>query len=210
MTALPALQIEAVVHPVERPALVASARQLADALSTASGSPHPTTLRFSDSLASISRSSEHAVVVASLLKEIASLDESLAQTEARWRDQLLSLEKLDIVSAFVCTIFRHVGSREAPALIERIRRLNRLAVQLSHDTGVGVIDIDRIFGYFGARQLQTDYRLGGRLGVELAGHTIVAGILATGLDDVIPRDVQERAQKVQAGMLDRLSGEVTW
>ena len=204
MTALPALVIEAVVHELERPALARAGRQLVDALSTASGSRQSTTLRFRPSLAAISPSSERIVVVASLLREIEA-EEPLAETEARWRDQLLSLEKLGNASAFVCTVFRHVGSREQPSLVERILRLNLLAVQLSHATGVGVIDIDRIFGYFGGRLLQTDYRLVGEMATEMAGHTIVAGILASGLDDVIPPDVQERAQSVQAGMLRRLS-----
>jgi hypothetical protein len=208
MRALPALVIEAVVHELERPALQRAGRQLVDALSTASGSPQSTTLRFRPSLAAISPSSEHVVVVASLLREIEAAA-PLAETEALWRDQLLSLETLHIRSAFVCTVFRHVGSRERPSLVERIIRLNLLAVQLSHATGVGVIDIDRIFGYFGARLLQTDYRLGGKAATELAGHTIVASILASGLDDVIPPDVQERAQNVQAGMLHQLSKGIT-
>ena len=46
--------------------------------------------------------------------------------------------------------------------------------------------------------------------MELAGHTIIAGILAAGLDDILPPEVQERAQQVQTGMLDRLSAEATW
>jgi hypothetical protein len=85
-----------------------------------------------------------------------------------------------------------------------------MVIELSHDTGAAVADIDRILGYFGARQLQTDYRLGGRLGSELAGHTIVASILAAGLDDIIAPDVQERAQSVRLAMLERLSGEASW
>jgi len=207
MTALPELVIEAVVHELERPALQRAARQLVDALSTAGGSPQSATLRFRHSLAAITPSSEHPIVVASLLREIET-QEPLAQTEVRWRDQLLSLERLRIGS-FVCTVFRHVASSERPSLVERIIRLNLLAVQLSHATGAGVIDIDRIFSYFGGRLLQTDYRLGGRIATEMAAHTIVAGILAFGLDDIIPPDVQERAQKVQAGRLHQLSAAGT-
>ena len=206
MISPPALAIGAVVHETERPALTAASRQLSESLSAASGSAYPIALRFGESLPAIERHPARTIVVASLLVEIPGRDEPLAQTEARWRDQLSSLKE----APFLCTIFRHVAHRESPALIERIRRLNLMAVRLSHDTGAPVVDIDRIFGYFGARQLQTDYRLGGRLGAELAGHTIVASIFAGGLDDVVPTDVQERAQKAQLDMLERLSADVPW
>ena len=209
MTSLPALAIEAVVDPLERAPVSVAVKLLVDALSVASGTPHSTTLRFRDSLGSIGRPSERTVVVASLLREIAVGDERLEDTEIRWRDQLKSLEHLGIQSTLICTIFRHVGSRENPGLVERIARLNLMAVRLSHATGVGVVDIDQAFGYPGGRLLQTDYRLGGRLAAQLAGHTIVENILGAGLDDVIPPDVLERAQKVQMGMLDGLRREIT-
>lgn len=206
MTSLPQLTIEAVVHNAERPALLAASRQLADSVTTASGSPFSVALRFSEALPSSGVGTGRTVIVASLQVEIPGRDEPLDRTQARWREQLASLREPPLL----CTIFRHVSGRESPALIERIRRLNMMAIGLSHDTGAAVVDIDRIFGYFGARQLQTDYRLGGRLGAELAGHAIVASIFASGLDDVIPPDVQERAQQTQVGMLDRLSAEVPW
>lgn len=208
MTALPELVIEAMVHELERPALARAGQQLVDALSIASGAQQSITMRFPTSLAAINPASDRVIVVASLLREIEMPGATLASTQARWQDQLLSLQKLGVASAFVCTIFRHVGSRDRPALVERILRLNLLAVQLSHATGVGVIDIDRIFGYFGGRLVRTDYRLGGKLAAELAGHAIVDSLLEAGLDDVIPPDVRERAKQVHAAVLGRLSREV--
>jgi len=210
MTSPPPLVIEAVVHKLERPALVAASRQLEVSLSAATGGAFPIALSFGESLSSIAPRAGRAVVVTSLLLEIASKDELLRQTEARWRDQLMSLPEPSAASAFICTIFRHVADRENSATTERIRRLNLMAVQLSHDTGAGIIDIDRIFAYFGARLLQTDYRLGGAIAAELAGHTIVSEILSGGLDGFLSPSIQERAKKVQVGMLQRLSLEVSW
>jgi hypothetical protein len=205
MTAPPPLAIEAVVHPVERPTLVAATRQLADVLSTASGVPYSIALRFGDALASVGRQEgRRAIIVASLQLEVPGRDEPLSETETRWRDGLSSLTAPDLASAFVCTIFRHVAGPDRAAIIERIRRLNLLAATLSHDTGVNVIDIDRLFALAGARKLQTDYRLGGPRAAEFAGHTIVAGILAAGLDDFFPPEIQERAKQAQGAMLERL------
>jgi hypothetical protein len=206
MTSPPPLAIEAFVHEAERPALAAASRQLADSLSAATGAAHSVALRFSETLPVVALGGGRRVVVGSMLVEIPGRGESLDQTEVRWRDQLAALKD----PPFLCTIFRYAGNRESPALVERFRRLNFMAIHLSHATGAAVVDIDRTFGYFGARQLQTDYRLGGRLAAELAGHAIVASILAGGLDDVVPADAQERAQKVLLGMLERLSAQASW
>jgi hypothetical protein len=112
-----------------------------------------------------------------------------------------------VPAVFVCTIFRHVAAgaaSQAPAdgirLVERIRRLNLLAAELSHDSGVGVLDLDRVLAHIGARELQSDYRLSGRIVAEVAGHAIVAGLLAVGLDDIVPPDVQQRAQQYQGNL----------
>ena len=108
----------------------------------------------------------------------------------------------------LCTVFRHVAppigdaGDALPAKRERIRRLNLMAIDLSHDTGAGVVDVDRAFSHVGARSLATDHRLTGRAAAEVAAHTIVAGILAAGLDDVVPPDVQERAAQFQGALRD--------
>jgi hypothetical protein len=200
MTSPAPLLIEAIVHKTERPALVAASKQLADCLAAAADGTWPIELRFRESVPPTGLRDGRAVVVTSLLLEIPGRDEPLPQTEARWRDQLLSLMETSDLSAVICTVFRHVADRESSPITERIRRLNLIAAELSHDTGAGVVDIDRVFSYFGARQLQTDYRLGGALAAEVAGRTVASGILAAGLDDLIPPDIQERARKLLGTM----------
>jgi hypothetical protein len=94
------------------------------------------------------------------------------------------------------TVFRAVPERrthKGQLLLERIRRLDRMALDLSHDLGVTVVDIDRAFADIGARVLATDYRLAGRVAAEAAGHSFALSLLSLGLDDIIPVDVQERA-----------------
>jgi hypothetical protein len=107
--------------------------------------------------------------------------------------------------AFVCTVFRYVTNMPEPGTptaraktVERIRLLNLLAMQLSHDTGVNVIDIDAALAHVGARRMRTDYRLAGPMGAEIAAYTMVLTILAVGLDNIVPPEIQERAWKFHA------------
>ena len=208
MTAHAPLLIDAVVADTERPALAAVAEQLRECLRAAAGDDWRITVRFRASLAAIDANDPPAVVVASLLREADSTGESLAATEARWRKQLSSLPGSPKPPVLLCTVFRHVAAPIGDALDmrperrERIRRLNMMAIDLSHDTGAGVVDIDRAFSHVGARSLATDHRLAGRAAAEVAAHTIVAGILAAGLDDVVPPEVQESAAQFQGTLRD--------
>lgn len=197
--------IAAVVDDAERPALVAASEQLSECLSAASGVLWPVGIRLLDSIADIQRPT---VIITSLLPEVARADEPISLTEARWRRDLSKLMELAVPSVFVCTVFRFVAKQSKPGQLdarprklERIRLLNLLAAQLSHDIGINVIDIDSIFAHAGARQMQTDYRLAGAVAAEVAAYTIVVGILAVGLDDIIPIDVQERAREYQGEFL---------
>jgi hypothetical protein len=45
------------------------------------------------------------------------------------------------------------------AVLERIRRLNLMAAELSQATGANVIDIDGVLAFIGALPLGTDYLL---------------------------------------------------
>jgi len=198
--------IDAVVADAERPAVIAACEQLHECLRAAAGRSWPIELRFRPAPAAIAGPSLPTLAILSLLPELARGDEPEAERAARWRAALAPL--VDVVPAvFVCTIFRHVaagGAPDAPTagvrLVERIRRLNLFAAELSHDTGVGVLDLDRVLAHIGARELQSDYRLSGRIAAEVAGHAIVAGMLAVGLDDIVPPDVQERAQRFQGNL----------
>jgi hypothetical protein len=97
----------------------------------------------------------------------------------------------------LCTLFRHVrrGPHEA-ALRERIRRLNRLAIELSRTTGAAVADIDRACAHVGARALRTDYRIEGAAAQEVAGEAIAAALLAEALDGHYAEHVLQKARRL--------------
>jgi hypothetical protein len=193
--------IEAEAGEPERPAILAGAQQLAEALAAATGAEWPIQLRFWAPGGAAATSAPGAVVVLSLLPEVAR-DEPFAETEARWRARLADLVT-GAAPVLICTVFRHVAERRTPGglrIIERIRRLNRMAAELSHDFGVSIVDVDRAFAHIGGRTLQTDYRLNGRLATEVAGHSLVWSLLALGLDDVISPEVQDRARAFEGGL----------
>jgi hypothetical protein len=122
----------------------------------------------------------------------------LADIAADYHRQVAALAAAGPV--FICTIFRHVP----PAIdrawtIERIRRLNLLALQLSQGTGAGIIDIDRTLADLGARSLQTDYLLTGPLGPYVAGDVVAMALLTAGLDDVFDVALLEKALAAHGG-----------
>ncbi len=202
------LTIAAVVAPEEVPALTAAAEQLGEALSYANGAEVPVAVRFHDSAEAIDLPSETTVVVTSLLPELARRNSAVAEVEARWRALLTALCNR-FQAVFVCTIFRYLGGENEhrffaapPSCIEHLRRLDLLAAQLSQATGAGVVDFDRVFAHVGARKLRTDSKLGGALAAEVAGYSIVASILAVGLDAIISPDIQARAEKYQGLLPD--------
>ena len=85
-------------------------------------------------------------------------------------------------------------------MLERIRRLNRLAAELSRETGAYVADIDRAFAHIGARTLRSDYRLQGRLAAEVGGHAIAWTLLSGPLDDWIEPEIQQAARTFLGGL----------
>ena len=146
--------------------------------------------------------SPHALVI-SLLPDLARQREAKADCVRRWTDRLAAMQdSADLV--FLCTIFRHVSGRDRAGgpneTLVRIRELNLMAVELSHALGIAVIDIDRALAHYGARMLQTDYRLGGESAALAAGHTIASAILAGGLDDRIEPELQEAARALLGGV----------
>jgi hypothetical protein len=146
------------------------------------------------------------VLILSLLHELAQPGEPIVETEARWRASLDPLLNQG-APLFLRTIFRHVGepSRDGTPspILERIRRLNRMIIDLSHSYGIGVIDIDRAFAHYGARGIGTDWRLGGVVAAEVAGHTTAWSLLSHGLDELIDPELQERA-KAKLGDLTQI------
>lgn len=196
------IQIEALVDQTERQGLIAAAEQLNEALTAASGEAWPIQLRFHATLEPASLASL-AVVVVSLLPALAQIDEPWPSVEARWRSLATSLMESGVSMVFLCTIFRRTTDRATRArLVERIRRLNLLAIDLSHDLGLTVVDIDRVFAHIGGRTLQCDFRPTGPIAAEVAGYVVARAFLSAGLDEAVPPDVQERAKAFLGELLD--------
>ena len=193
--------IEAEVDERERPGMLAGAQQLAQALAAATGADWPIQLHLLEPGAAVATSAAGGVIVLSLLADVAR-EEPFSDTEARWRARLKALVK-GAAPVLICTVFRHVRERLTPsgaAMLERIRRLDRLAAELSRDLGVAVVDIDRAFAHIGGRTLATDWRLDGRLAAEVAGHGLVWSLLSLVLDEVISPETQDRARTFHGGL----------
>jgi hypothetical protein len=193
--------IEAEVAGSERPFVLAGAQQLAEALAAATGSEWPIQLRYRDPGTAVAASAANTVVVLSLLPEV-DRDEPFAETQARLAARVAGLVQ-GTAPVLVCTVFRHVAERRTAAgqaKLERIRRLDRLAAELSADLGVGVVDLDRAFAHIGGRVLASDYRLDGRLAAEVAGHTLAWSLLSFALDDIVPPEALERAKAFQGSL----------
>ena len=202
MSASEPIFVNAFVDIAERPALIAAGEQLARCLELAANRPWPVRLQFLEDEAALAGTDNATVLVASLLPELKRSGQSWPDIGTRWRAFFKSPQAQAAVSTFLCTIFRHVSSAsygsaaEAALVMEKIRRLNLMAAEVSHDTGTNVIDFDRVFAHAGARALQTDYMLGGAAATDLAAHTIVSALLAVGLDDVLPLEIHERAREI--------------
>ena len=132
-----------------------------------------------------------AICIVSLLREVegrradrSASNVAFAMSSARWRtaNGCLSLHDFSRL-------------RRRCAKLERIRRLNLLAVELSHDLDAGVIDFDRQFADIGAQVLETSYRLEGAAAREIAAYVIVKTLLAAGaFDDHVPPETIEQAR----------------
>jgi hypothetical protein len=193
--------------PAEHPPFQAAARHLSQLLGAATGIDHQVRLNLRKSLNLREIAREPGVIIISLLNEAGRAQSDWTELAARWRRQAAALVAGTPRPVFLCTVFRHVPDVEpAPAgwsrdgVLERVRRLNLLAAELSQATGANVIDIDRTLAHFGARVLATDYTLKGRLGPEVAGSVIAAAVLGAGLDDLVAEDRLEKARHLQGGL----------
>ncbi len=133
-----------------------------------------------------------AICIISLLGEVDGARDPIDDVRRRLAKTIAGLTASG-TGVFLCTIFR-ACEHDAPT-IERIRRLNLLVAELSHDLDVGVIDFDRMLADIGARPLQTSYHLEGGGARDIAAYTIVKTLLAEGaFDDLIPAETLERAR----------------
>lgn len=193
----PAIDLAAIVGGEERDTIVAAARRLSHCLGEDdSGWP----VRVHLGTAEAPPPGPSAIVIASLRADADLLEAPLDAIVARWPPRLAMLREGGHGAILMPTLFRHVADPAArPALVERIRRLNLIAVALSRTHGVQIVDVDRAFALVGARALATDYRGHGPIARDVAAHAIVAAILATGLDAQVSAERQERARARNGG-----------
>jgi hypothetical protein len=193
--------------PAEHPPFQAAARQLSQLLGAATGVNHQIRLNLRRSLDLSELAGGGGVIIISLLSEMAQLSLDWADVALRWRRQAEVLAGGTARTVFFCTLFRHVPNLASPpsgwsrgSALERIRRLNRLTVELSQATGACVIDIDRTLTHVGARALATDYTLRGVLAPEVAGDVIAGALVGAGLDDIVSQDRLEKARQLHGGL----------
>jgi hypothetical protein len=227
MSSVAPIVIDAVVSDSERPALIATAEQFGECLGAATGGEWPVSVRFRDSLASIDVRDRPTLVIASMLPDLAgdeplraiaarwrdqlsslapmnlaaificTIFRRLADPDTADSNRPLSKSPANPQSARSANRLSDAASDARRLRLERLLRLNLMAIELSHDTGAGVIDIDRLFAHLGAGPLATDHRLTGRVAAEVAAYAIVATIVSFGLDDIMSPQIQEQAMRSQ-------------
>jgi len=205
------ISIKSVVDDNERAAVGLAAKLLQDSLSAAAGETIAVHCQFEPSVELLNELGKGTIVVASMLPEVANFREPWASVEARWREHCRALMRADGAVVFLCTVFRWVPFDDAAASsrLQRIRRLNLMAAELSRETGVFVIDLDRILADVGAIELQTDYRLGGQRVVDFVANSIALAVVSAGLSEDIAFDIQDAAKLAIVEARPSLTGNVT-
>jgi hypothetical protein len=197
MTTVVTIPVKAVVDGHEEAAVRLACARLEGSLSAASGAPVVVPCTFEPTLDAL-ETTQACVVIASLLAEVANHGEPWPAVERRLRQGYQRLAARENVVVFICTVLRHVSASEEAGQGEskrvRIRRLNLLAAEISRETGIYVIDLDRNLADMGAGPLQTDYRLGGGHASEAAAKFIALAVISAGLDTFVPFEVQDRAK----------------
>jgi hypothetical protein len=138
------------------------------------------------------------VIVSSLLSELDNdattpWDETAQRIRQRYRAQSTISPR-----QYLCTVFRHVAPDAPAGLRARIRKINLLAAELSRETGLFIIDIDRSLADVGARAYDTGFDLKGPYATEAVGHEIAATLLGTGFDASFPREVRDQIKAMMA------------
>lgn len=184
MSAAEPVLLAAIVADHERPMVAAAAEQLSAAVARATGAAWPIRLRFLP--VADARLPQGAIIVTSLAIDFAERW-TTAQRTSFWRMLLASPHSGCV---FLCTLFRHVVDRHTtPEVIERIRQLDLFAIRLSRETGVALVDLDRLFALYGACELAKSANAAAKLG----GRVIAEALIAIGLDDHIAPGIQRRA-----------------
>jgi hypothetical protein len=206
------IPVKAVVDTNERVAVGLAGTLLQSSLSSAASGPITVCCQFETSFEALKNAGDACVILASMLPEVNSHREPWAEVESRLRERYQALTSIDGAVVFLCTVFRHVSSGDGAdqSRLVRIRRLNLLAAELSRETGLFVIDIDRGLADLGAVKLQTDYRLDGKYASNAVAKVIALAIVSAGLDAHISFDVQDVArQTISEGQLTLATPKVT-
>jgi hypothetical protein len=206
------LRIDAVLTDGERRALLGAVEELHQCIAATGGDVFPIEVRFHSALSAIKVDAGLVLIVTSLLLELAEPEEPLAAIEARLRIAFSALISEGGPALFLCTVFRRIepdtkakDPAGAAARMERIRGLNLLAAELSHDFDINIIDLDRSFAHIGGRSLGTDFNLRGDVAVFAAKHVITSTLFAAGLDDFYPRELQDAAKTFYEQRRDSLA-----
>ena len=122
-----------------------------------------------------------SAIVCSILQEIMIPSSNPTQIATSWRSYL---EQLRSVRApiYVLNVFRHVAENGPDGgvspKVERIRRVNRLLVDLAREYRAAVIDVDGVLADIGGLNLQADFRLGSKPAIKRIGCIIAMGLLS--------------------------------
>lgn len=194
------ITVQAMVDKAERPGIIAATELLGECLgSAAGGRPWPVRLQFRTPGTLIPPALSPSVIIVSLLPAVQVTAEPLENTKQRLHAYLSRLMERQ-ASIFLCNVFRFVRERDRSGHIspisERIRRLNRMAIDLSHELGLAVVDVDRTFAHIGGRALGTDYRLTGPQAAQALGHATAWSLLSSYLSPDIDFGLQEHAKSI--------------
>lgn len=199
------LRIVAVADPVERPVLIAAAEQFVRAISAAAGGEHVVELAFADRNAPPPNGAR--IVIISLRGEVG-VPASMDAVARRWHDWLGMVLAQGDAQVVIGTIYRHVADA-AGGTVERIRRLNDLAIGLSRAHAIEVADIDRACALVGSRIADGDWRATTGNAATIAGHVLAAALLRLDLSAYLADDAGDRARAAHGSlnaMIERLEG----
>ena len=140
-----------------------------------------------------------SAVVCSMLQEITIPSSSLVQIATKWRAYLEQLRSAR-APIYISNVFRHVAERGpdggmSPRL-ERIRRVNRLLVDLAREFRAAVIDVDGVLADIGGVNLQADFRLGGKPAIKRIGYIMAMSLLSGPLGEESNLYTQQQAMEL--------------
>ena len=202
MTHPQVIRVGAWLNPAEREAMASAAIRITSALKAATADAATIETEFVSNFGALGATHGPGLTVSSFAAEIEASRRDWPATQARLRLDYGSLTNASERQVFVCTVFRHtprdLEERERSDLLLAIRRLNLLAVELSHETGLQIIDIDRDLADVGGVNIGADYRLIGADSAEAAGYAMASTILAMGLDEWVSPEAQDLAMAAVA------------